>query len=63
MVFVNLLTLFLCLVLMQNGSRTSVSGEDLRRKESFSDYKNIDFKKPQNLHFSKEVSPWFLSGY
>ena len=37
-------------------------GEDLRRKESFSDYKNIDFKKPQNLHFSKGVSPWFLSG-
>ena len=35
--------------------------EDLRRKESFSDYKNVDFKNPQNLHFSKGVSPWFLS--
>ena len=32
-----------------------------RENENFFDYKDIDFKKPQNLHFSKGVNPWFLS--
>ena len=33
----------------------------LREKmKTFFDYKDIDFKKPHNLHFSKGVSPWCL---
>ena len=36
-------------------------GEASERKKPFLAMKNIDFKKAQNLHFSKGVSPWFLS--
>ena len=31
----------------------------LDRKLAFLDYKNNDFKKSKNWHFSKGVSPWF----
>ena len=44
---------------MQNGSIESVR-ESSRYKRSLLVYKNIDLKKIQNLHFSKEVSPWVL---
>ena len=37
-----------------------VFGEVLERKDAFLGYKNIDLKKPLNLHFSKGVSPWFF---
>ena len=30
----------------------------LDRNLAFLDYKNNDFKKSKNLHFSKGVSPW-----
>ena len=32
-----------------------------RKGRLFFYYKDIDFKKPQNLHFSKGVNLWFLS--
>ena len=31
----------------------------LDRKLAFLDYKNNDFQKSKNLHFSKGVGPWF----
>ena len=35
---------------------------DIReRKDSFLGYKNKNFKKWKNCHFSKGVSPWFWS--
>ena len=46
---------------MQNGSRKNVFVKFERENENFFDYKDIDFKKPQNLRFSKGVNPWFLS--
>ena len=30
-------------------------------KEAFLDQKNIESKNHKNLHFFKEISPWFLS--
>ena len=33
----------------------------LERKNSFLDYKNKNFKKSKNWHFSKAVNPWFWS--
>ena len=36
-----------------------VIGNVLYRKLAFLDYKNNDLKKSKNLHFSREVSPWF----
>ena len=51
-----------CMVFfMQNGSRKKFFMKFERENENFFDYKDIDFKKPQNLHFSKGVNPWFLS--
>ena len=32
-----------------------------KENEEFLDYKKIDLKRLQGLHFSKGVSPWFLS--
>ena len=31
----------------------------LDRKLAFLDYKNNDFQKSKNLHFSKGAGPWF----
>ena len=33
----------------------------LQRKNAFLGYKNKNFKKSKNSHFSKKVNPWFLS--
>ena len=41
--------------------RIKVFGTVLHREKGSLDDKNIDQKKTQNLHFSKGVSPWFLS--
>ena len=35
--------------------------EVLDRQIAFVDYKNIDLKKSQNLHFFKGDGPWFFS--
>ena len=35
--------------------------EGSERKEAFLEQKNSGSKNHQNLHFSKGVSPWFLS--
>ena len=53
--------IFAWFVFMQNGSRKNFFMKFERENENFFDYKDIDFKKPQNLHFSKGVNPWFLS--
>ena len=53
--------IFACFVFMQNGSRKKFFVKFERENENFFDCKDIDFKKPQNLHFSKVVNPWFLS--
>ena len=39
----------------------NVFGDALGREIAFLDYKNIDLKKSQNLHFLKGDSPLFLS--
>ena len=52
--------IFAWFVFMQNGSRKKFFVKFERENENFFDYKDIDFKKPQNLHFSKGVSPWCL---
>jgi len=41
--------------------KEKVFSKVLERKETFLDYKNIGSRNPQNLHFSKGVSKWFLS--
>ena len=33
----------------------------LERKNAFQHYKNKNFKKSKNWHFSKGVNPWFWS--
>ena len=33
----------------------------LERKNAFLGYKNKNFKKSKNWHFSKRVNPWFSS--
>ena len=33
----------------------------LERKNAFQGYKNKNFKKSKNSHFSKGVNPWFWS--
>ena len=38
-----------------------VFGDFLDRKQAVLDHKNTDLKKPENLHFCKEVSPCFWS--
>ena len=53
--------IFAWFVFMQNGWRKNFFVKFERENENFFDYKDIDFKKPQNLHFSKGVNPWFLS--
>ena len=60
------------MVLVQNWQFSNLSslgniGHDnvfydfLERKNAFLGYKNKKFKKSKNWHFSKGVSPWFLS--
>ena len=53
--------IFAWFVFMQNGWRKNFFMKFERENENFFDYKDIDFKKPQNLYFSKGVNPWFLS--
>ena len=38
----------------------NVFGEVIERKEAFLDYKKLDLKRPQNLHFSQRASPWLM---
>ena len=42
-----------------NQSRENVLYDILQRKYAFLGYKNKNFKKSKNWHFSKGVNPWF----
>ena len=42
-----------------NIGQENVFYDILERKNTFLGYKNKKFKKSKNLHFSKEVNPWF----
>ena len=44
-----------------NIGQENVFYDILERKNAFVGYKNIEFKKSQNGHFSKGVNPWFWS--
>ena len=41
-------------------ARENVFYDILERKNTFLGYKNKQFKKSKNCHFSKGVNPWFL---
>ena len=42
-----------------NKGKQNVFYDILKRKIAFLGYKNKNFKKPENWHFSKGVNPWF----
>ena len=44
-----------------NIGQQNVFYDNLERKNAFLGYKNKNFKKSKNWHFSKGVNPWFLS--
>ena len=46
---------------LRNMIEENVFLDILERKNSFLGYKNKNFKKWKNCHFSKGVSPWFWS--
>ena len=47
--------------LLGNIGHENVFYNILERKNAFLGYKNKEFKKPKNWHFSKGVNPWFSS--
>ena len=53
------ITKFLCLFISGNTGQGKEFFNFLDRKLAFVHYKNNDFKKSKNVHFSKGVSPWF----
>ena len=44
-----------------NTAQENVFSDILEWKNAFLGYKNKEFKKPKNWHFSKGVNPWFWS--
>ena len=44
-----------------NIGQENVFNDILERKKAFLGYKNKNFKKSKNWHFSKGVNPWFWS--
>ena len=52
---------FFKLFVSGNIEQENVFQDILERKNTFLGYKNKKFKKSTNLHFSKEVNPWFWS--
>ena len=53
------------LLFFGNGGQENVFYDILERKYGFLDYKNKNFKKLKNWHFSKGVNPWvwFKNGH
>ena len=49
------------LFILGNVGQENVFYNILERENSFLDYKNKNFKKSKNWHFSKGVNPWFWS--
>ena len=52
---------FFQLFFLGNIGQENVSYDILKRKNAFLGYKNKNFKKSKNWHFSKGVNPWFCS--
>ena len=52
---------FFQLFFLGNIGRQNVFYDILERKNAFLRYKNKNFKKVQNWHYSKGVNPWFQS--
>ena len=52
---------FFQLFLLGNIGQENVFYDILERKNTFLGYKNNQFKKSKNWHFSKGVNPWFWS--
>ena len=49
------------LFFLGNNEQENVFYDILERKNAFLGYKNKEFKKSKNWHFSKRVNPWFWS--
>ena len=52
---------FFQLFFLGNIGKENVFNDILERKNAILGYKKQKFKKSKNLHFSKEVNPWFWS--
>ena len=52
---------FFQLFFLGNLGRENVFYDILEQKHAFLSYKNKDFKKSKNWHFSKGVNSWFWS--
>ena len=52
---------FFGLFFLGNIGQENVCYDILERKNAFLSYKNKEFKKSKNWHFSKGVNPWFSS--
>ena len=52
---------FFQLFFLGNIGQENVFYDILERKNAFLGYKNNNFKRSKNCHFSKRVNPWFLS--
>ena len=52
---------FFQLFFLGNIGQENVFYDILERKNAFLGYKNKNFKKSKNWHFSKGVNPWFCS--
>ena len=51
---------FFQLLFLGNIGQENIFYDILKRKNAFLGYKNKNFKKPKNCHYSKGVNPWFL---
>ena len=52
---------FLPTFFLGNIGEENVFYDILERKHAFLGYKNKNFKKSENWHFTKPVNPWFWS--
>ena len=52
---------FFKLFFLGNLGRENVFYDILEQNKAFLSYKNKNFKKSKNWHFSKRVNPWFWS--
>ena len=52
---------FFQLFFLANIGQENVFYDILEQKNAFLSYKNKNFKKSKNWHFSKRVNPWFWS--
>ena len=52
---------FFQIFFLRNVGQENVFYDILEQKNAFLSYKNKNFKKSKNWHFSKGVNPWFWS--